>query len=180
MPALDTFIVIVALFGAALCAIFDVARRVSFEPPIRKLIYELIALTILSAAAGACAFWMGSQMRTVSTGMDEYTSSPNAEKLKQATPEKLAEVTRHMASRDYLWLGVLSEHTTADGTRVLFQPSPDELKTREQYVVDKTSLQLIGQVFTNWAYAFWTMPVLAAGLGFLIGRRKRTAHKGVD
>ena len=177
MPVLDTFTALVAGFAVVLCAIFHTARQLPFVQASRKLIYELIALTILSAVAGASAFWAGSQMLTVSTGMNEARLNPNAEKLKQATPEKLAEVTRFMASRDYLWRGVLSEHTKADGSRVLFQPSQDELNTREQYLVDKTCIQILSQTLRHWAYAFWMMPVLAAGLGLLIGRQARTVKK---
>lgn len=170
MPALDTFIALLLMFTTIAFGVFDCARRIALGMPARKWGLALFGLTLLSVALGTGGYMLKEQMATLSTGMEKTVSAPAMDKFSQVTLDTIAEVTKRNASRDFFWRGVLSEHTKVDGTRVLFQPSQEDLKMREQYLSETTTVELISAVFENWAFAFWAMPILSAALGFLAGR----------
>lgn len=175
MTQIANFIMFQGLWVFITVGLFDGVRRLVTPGANRRTIYQVAACALISIAM-CCFYLWGHMQEAVLKVLDPtlYSELPNGW-APNLTTEAHAKASYSYASAAFMGAGVLLKHSDAQGNWVQFQPSHQDIAQREEAIVVRVRLEEQSRSLWSLAFGWLVSAVLAAFIGYSVGRREMKA-----
>jgi hypothetical protein len=168
-----------ALLAGAFTAIYDGARRLARGSVSRwPALMLAVGLVIPVYEASASLKVPGRvRMQSLEQASMRAAEPPGGWEKAQMSPEERTTLSTNAATINFLVLGKRGEFIDASGHRVPFNPSQEQIRTRETLVRDEKGAEDTGQQFYERGVRLFANAFLFMIIGLAVGWRQRVVRR---
>ena len=164
-----------AKFRLVVVGVFDATRKLAAFGYSKRLALYVAGYVVVSGLVGGFYFWVYQKEVQLIAGMQRIHTQ-----LPQGWGKDQPITAGHEGSKAYATVafrgeGVLLKHLDAGGSWVEFRPTAEDIAQRDAAVSVTTRLAEQSQMFWRLALEWWLGCLIAAAIGFLVGRRGKAA-----
>src|SRR6267143_296744 len=175
LQQLGNFAFMLAFWVAVVVGTFDATRKLAAFGRSQRVWLYASGYVLVSALVGGMYFWIHQKEVGLVAGL-EFRHKPLPEDwAKGQSTNARHEGSKAYATAAFRGEGVLLKHLDASGNWVEFRPTAKDIAQRDAAVAVTTRLAEQSQMFWRLALEWWLGCIIAAAMGFIVGRTAKAA-----